>query len=123
MATLSDSFTPQEVIEAVASAINNGLKCIGYIVGHNHQDYIYKPMTGQIGFCVTCSAVSQKAQWIDSDQDRTVTKDAYNLVTIDTTNTLIKIIRGGGANIDDHMRTRKAICFNYSTGEKVGEVL
>ena len=123
MATLSDSFTPQEVIEAVASAINNGLKFIGYIVGHNHQDYIYKPMAGQIGFCVTCAAVSQRAQWKDSDQDRTVTKDAYNLVTIDTTNTLIKIIRGGGANIDDRMRTRKAICFDYSTGERVGEVL
>ena len=24
---------------------------------------------------------------------------------------------------DDHMRTRKAICFNYLTGEKVGEIL
>lgn len=123
MATLSDSYTPQEVVEVVASAINSGLKFIGYIVGHNHQDYIFSPANGQIGFCVTCAAVSQKAQWIDSDQDRSVTKDAYNLVTIDTTNTLIKIIRGGGANIDDHMRTRKAICFNYSTGEKVGEVL
>ena len=63
------------------------------------------------------------AQWINSDQNRSITEDAYNLVTIDTANTLVKIVRGGGADIDDHMRTRKAICFNYSTGEKVGEVL
>lgn len=49
--------------------------------------------------------------------------DAFNLLTIDTSRTLVKIIRGGGADIDDHMRTRKAICFDYSSGEKVGEVL
>ena len=28
-----------------------------------------------------------------------------------------------GYVLDDHMRTRKAICFNYSTGQKVGEVM
>lgn len=123
MATLNDSFTPQEVVSAVSSAISSGLYFIGYIVGHNHQDYIYKPTDTQIGFCVTCAAVKTKAQWTGSDQHRDIRADAFNLVTIDTTNTLVKIIRGGGANIDDHMRTRKAICFNYSTGEKVGEVL
>ena len=65
----------------------------------------------------------QTAQWINSDQSRSVTEDAFNLVTIDTDHTLIKLVRGGGADIDNHMRTRKAICFNYLTGEKVGEIL
>ena len=74
-------------------------------------------------YCVTCAAVAQTAQWVNSDQNRTGNLDAYNLVTIDTDHTLIKLVRGGGADIDDHMRTRKAICFNYTTGEKVGEVL
>ena len=74
-------------------------------------------------YCITCGIVSQKAQWEGSDQFRDSTLDAFNLVTIDTANTHVKIVRGGGADIDMRMRTRKAICFNYSTGEKTGEVL
>lgn len=123
MLSLSDCFTPQVIVDIVDTAISNGLKFIGYIVGHNHQDYVYKPTSTQIGFCITCAAVSQTAQWRDSDQHRNEYEDAYNLVVIDTTNTLVKIIRCGGANIDDHMRARKAICFNYTTGAKLAEIL
>ena len=74
-------------------------------------------------YCVTCANTASNAQWKNSDQDRSENVDAYNLITIDTTNSLVKIVRGGGADIDDHMRARKAICFDYSTGEKVGEAL
>lgn len=125
MPTQADCNTPQVVIDAVATAISNGLKFIGYIVGHTHQDNMWDAENDgtQLMYCITCAAVSQRAQWINSDQNRSITEDAYNLVTIDTAHTLVKIIRGGGANIDDHMRTRKAICFNYSTGQMVGEVL
>jgi hypothetical protein len=120
----SDCNTPQSVIDTVASAITNGLHFIGYIVGHTHQDNIWDAENNgkQLMYCVTCANVLNANQWKNSDQNRK-TADAYNLITIDTENTLVKIVRGGGANIDDHMRTRKAICFNYSTGEKVGEVL
>ena len=116
---------PQSVVDIVAAKINNGLKFIGYIVGHNHQDYICDASgTGkQLNYCITCANVKQEAQWIGSDQHRSDTEDAFNLLTVDTTNTLIKIIRIGGADVDDHMRTRKAICFNYSTGEIVGQIL
>ena len=123
MPVFSDCNTPQSVIDVVAVAKNNGLNFIGYIVGHTHQDNVWDAVGdgSQLMYCVTCSNTFQKAQWINSDQDRTST-DAYNLVTIDTAHTLVKIVRGGGADIDDHMRTRKAICFDYSTGQKVGEV-
>ena len=125
MPVLSDCDTPQAVIDAVATKITGGLKFIGYIVGHTHQDAVWDA-TGdgtQMMYCITCGIVSQKAQWEGSDQFRDSTLDAFNLVTIDTANTLVKIVRGGGADIDMRMRTRKAICFNYSTGEKTGEVL
>lgn len=121
----SDCNTPDAVIDAVSTAITNGLHFIGYIIGHTHQDNIWDA-TGdgsQMMYCVTCANVAYAPQWRNSDQFRNVDNDAYNLVTIDTTNTLIKIVRGGGADIDDHMRARKAICVNYSTGEVVGEVL
>ena len=125
MPTSSNCNTPQVVIDTVATAITNGLHFIGYIVGHTHQDNMWDAEGdgSQMMYCVTCAAVAQTAQWLNSDQNRTGNLDAYNIVTIDTDHTLVKLIRGGGADIDDHMRTRKAICYNYSTGEKVGEVL
>jgi predicted phosphodiesterase len=125
MPTYSDCNTPQVVIDTVATAIGNGLHFIGYLVGHTHQDNIWDAENDkkQFMYCVTCANVSNVNQWKNSDQNRSVTEDAYNIVTIDTTNTLVKIVRGGGADIDDHMRTREAICIDYSTGDVVGEVL
>ena len=124
MPTYSDCNTPQTVVDTVATKISNGLKFIGYIVGHTHQDNIWDAESDgkQLMYCVTCAATKNNAQWINSDQYRGPDADAYNIVTIDTANTLVKIVRGGGADMDDHMRTRKAICFNYSTGTMVGEV-
>lgn len=125
MPTNGDCNTPQTVIDAVAAKITAGLKFIGYLVGHTHQDNVWDAEGNgkQLMYCITCAAVSQTAQWQNADMYRGVDADAFNIVTIDTSNTLVKIVRCGGADIDDHMRTRKAICFNYSTGEKVGEVL
>ena len=123
MPTLTDCDTPQSVIDVVGTAIGNGLKFVGYIVGHTHQDNVWIAAEKQLMYCVTCAAVTQVAQWENSDQDRSLALNAYNLITIDTTHSLVKIVRGGGADIDDHMRTRKAICFDYSTCTKVGEVL
>lgn len=121
----SDCTTPDVVIETVAAAITNGLHFIGYICGHTHQDNIWKATEdgSQLMYCITCAIVSQYAQWKKSDMHRSVSADAYNLVTIDTEHTLVKLVRGGGADLDDHMRTRKAICFNYSTGTVVGQIL
>jgi len=125
MPTYNDCNTPQSVIDTVAAKITDGLKFVGYLVGHDHQDNIWDAENDgtQLMYCITCAAVTQTAQWNKSDQFRDAFHDAYNILTIDTANTLVKIIRGGGADIDDHMRTRKAICFNYSTGQMVGEVL
>ena len=125
MPTYTDCNTPQDVIDAVTTAITNGLHFIGYIVGHTHQDNIWDAESNgkQLMYCITCAITSEKAQWKNSDQNRNNTEDAYNLVTIDTANSLVKIVRGGGADIDDHMRTRKAICIDYSTGVVVGEIL
>jgi hypothetical protein len=124
MPTYNDCNTPQSIIDAVATAIGNGLHFIGYLVGHTHQDNVFDAEGDgkQLMYCITCAAVSNANQWKASDQHRDEENDAYNVVVVDTTNTLVKLIRGGGANMDDHMRTRKAICFDYSTGEMVGEI-
>ena len=114
----TDCNTPQVVIDTVANAINSGLHFIGYICGHTHQDTIWDA-TGdksQLMYCVTCAAVTQSAQWVDSDQYRTTEQDAMNVIAIDTSKSLIKIVRAGGANTDEYLQDRDSIVINYSTG-------
>lgn len=125
MPTYVDCNTPQAIIDIVSTKISAGLHFCGYLVGHTHQDNIWDAEGDgkQLMYCITTSRTNGKDYWQNSDQHRDATFDAYNIVTVDTRNTLVKIIRGGGADMDDHMRTRKAICFNYSTGEMVGEEL
>ena len=121
--TYSDCNTPQVIIDAVGTAISSGLKFVGYLIGHEHKDFVFDAENdgSQMMYCVTCANVSSNAQWRGSDQHRGTTLDAYNLITIDTANTLVKIVRGGGADVDDRGRQRKYICINYSTGQIVGE--
>lgn len=114
-----DCNTPDAVINTVATAINAGLHFIGYICGHTHQDAIWDA-TGdgtQLMYCITCAAVDQTAQWINSDQYRTDEQDAFNVLTIDTASTTIKILRGGGANTDVALRPRVSLVIDYSTGK------
>lgn len=115
--------TPQEVISAMGSAITGGLKFIGYICGHTHQDNIWDAAGDgtQLMYGITCAATTSRAQWANSDQDRSDGQDAFNLVTIDPARTLVKIIRGGGADTDDHLRSRKTICIDYSTNTIISE--
>lgn len=116
----ADCDTPSVVIETVAAAIAAGLHFIGYLVGHTHQDDIWLAAPGQLMYCATCGAVSQTAQWIDQDMHRDIQHDAYNIVTVDTERHLIKLVRGGGANVDKYLRARKALVIDYSTGNIIG---
>lgn len=115
--------TPQGVIDAVASAITGGLKFVGYLCGHTHQDNVWDAAGDgtQLMYGVTCAATTSRPQWTNSDQDRTGEQDAFNIVTVDPARTLVKIIRGGGANVDDHLRSRKTICIDYSTNTIISE--
>ena len=125
MPTYQDCDLPDVVVNTVATYINNGLHFIGYLCGHTHQDTIWDANGDktQLMYCITCANTSYAPQWQKSDQHRGIGFDAFNIVTIDTSRNLIKIIRGGGADIDDHMRSRKAICIDYAKGKIVGEIL
>ena len=115
-------YTPPDITELVRTKINNGLHFVGYLCGHLHQDFVWDVYNDgtQLMYCITCAS-SSALQSRNSDQGRDATADAYNLVTIDTKNQLVKLIRGGGANSDKYHRNRKAICFHYGTGEIYGE--
>lgn len=121
MPTKADCNTPDAVINAVASAITSGLHFIGYLCGHTHQDAVWDA-TGdgtQLMYCITCANVYQTAQWRESDLARNTTLDAFNLVSVDTVHSIVKITRGGGANIDNRMRKRESLSVNYATGTVV----
>ena len=115
-------YTPPVITELVRTKINNGLHFVGYLCGHLHQDFVWDVYNDgtQLMYCITCAS-SSALQSRNSDQGRDATADAYNLVTIDTKNQLVKLIRGGGANSDKYHRNRKAICLHYGTGEIYGE--
>ena len=117
-------YTPPVITELVRTKINNGLHFVGYLCGHLHQDYIWDVYNDgtQLMYCITC-ANTKIWNTENSDQSRDATADAYNLVTIDTKNQLVKLIRGGGADSDKYHRNRKAICFHYGTGEIYGEII
>ena len=115
--------TPQAVIDAVASAITGGLHFVGYLCGHTHQDNVWDAAgdSTQLMYGITCAATASRPQWTNSDQDRSQGQDAYNLITVDPARTLIMLIRGGGADQDNCLRSRRALCIDYSTGQIVSE--
>ena len=121
MPTYTDCNTPQAVIDLVDGKIENGCKFIGYLCGHTHQDDIWDAESNgaQLMYCITCATVAEHQN--ASDQYRGEDADAFNLVTIDTVHKQVKIVRGGGANMDILMRNRKWISFNYENGTVIGE--
>ena len=117
--TFGKANTPDVVINAVAAAITNGLHFCGYIVGHHHRDNVWDA-TGdgtQLIYCITTANVTEEHQYtLDVEQYRNSDYDAFNLLSIDTKHTTLKLLRAGGANIDCRMRPRQFISVNYSTG-------
>lgn len=110
--------------DTVDKYIQKGLHFVCYLSGHVHTDavvYVDKT-TKQIQVLVTCAHTKVKNVWSKGDQYRGPNDDAMNVVCVDTYHNLLKLVRIGGANIDECMRPRKAICINYKTGVVVGEV-
>lgn len=118
----SNALAFSAIVSSVLTAINNGLNFIGYICGHLHWDAVYiTPDEKQLEFAAATANVTQRSQWNGFDLFKGTEADAYNLVTIDTTRKLVKLIRGGGADMDGHMRQRKSICFDYNTNTIITE--
>lgn len=110
---------PEYLVNNVATKIASGLHFIGWMCGHLHYDAVFDALGDkkQYQIAIACACNNQWQQWRNTDLYRDATIDVYNLLTIDTTNTIVKIVRGGGANIDNKGRQRETICYNYTTGE------
>lgn len=107
------------IVNEIHSAINDfvaaGGEFIGFLVGHTHGDDIWQCGTypDQYAFCVTCAT----CYGYYSDQDRildTESEMAFNVVSIDTSAKIIKIMRVG-ADVDSYMRSRKYLTWDYQS--------
>lgn len=106
--------------EIVQDFIDDGGTFMCYLIGHLHKDlfgYIYG-YPKQPCVMVTTSNPLRALQEINADMGREIgskMQDAFNAVTFDKDNNIIKIIRVG-ADVDNVMRPRKAISYNITTG-------
>lgn len=106
--------------EIVQDFINAGGKFMCYLVGHLHKDlfgHIYG-YEDQPCIMVTTASPSRALLEMNADMGRDIgskMQDAFNVVTFDKDNSIIKIIRVG-ADVDNVMRPRKAISYNITTG-------
>lgn len=109
--------TPDSVIELVATKITGGLNFIGYICGHEHDDYIVDA-TGDMtqlmfGIGAGTNQVEQQA-WLQSYKDGQ--NPLFNFLTINTADGLLKLVRGNIENTtaqDFYMREKKYLTYNY----------
>lgn len=123
--TMIDPKTPYQYPtiyqESVQAYMNNGGKFACYIAGHTHWDMlcINPDYPNQICITVTCTAQTGR----DNDQIRetgTKSQDAANVITIDTTNQTVKLIRIG-ADKDNYLRGRNRLVFSYADKTIISE--
>lgn len=106
------------VEDFVQAFINAGGIFMGYLIGHLHRD-IFGYVEGypdQLCIMVTTANPHNGDIEINADLGRVIgekSQDAFNVVTFDRDNNMVKVIRVG-ADIDNLMRPRKAISYNIS---------
>lgn len=105
--------------EKVDSFIKKGGNFVVWLTGHIHIDYIGYNEKFPNQLCIAIDALNCYQSNAYSDTERVEgmpSQDLYNLVTIDTFDNIIKIIRVG-SNLDRYLRKRDTLCINYKTFE------
>ena len=107
----------EEASDCVASAINNGLKFVCWMFGHLHYDVFaqstkYKEQFG-IGITRTSNVSSYSS---DSIRSKYKDRDAFNIISVDTTLGIITIKRIGDT-YDKLLRSRNNLVFDYINHE------
>lgn len=92
---------------------------VTWLAGHVHFDYVGYSEKYPDQLCITIDALRCYQGMAYDDFDRTEgmpSQDLYNLVTFDTHDKMIKIIRIG-CDVDRYLRKRDTLCINYKTFE------
>lgn len=121
--TMTYDWAGTDIVKCVSDFVDAGGKFICYIIGHTHTDILSYP-TGRPDQLIVnvCAAAIEEATGVSrvrtsNDLPRvedTVTRDAFNLITVDTSSNLLKCVRFG-ANINMLQKSRTAFVYDYST--------
>lgn len=107
--------------EKVDTFIKKGGDFVVWLTGHVHIDYMGYNEKYPEQLCIAIDSQRCYQSMAYNDMDRTEgmpSEDLYNLVTIDTFDKVIKIIRVG-CDVDRFMRKRDTMCINYETLEVI----
>ena len=106
--------------EAVAAFINGGGHFVGYISGHYHKDFVAKHDVhpDQMIYAVGSSKAGEVSDY--SHTVGTRSQDEFQIVSIDTKNTIVKLFKVG-ANYDRFGRSKSSVCVDYSQCKVIGE--
>lgn len=112
--TVTENAFPELYQASVQAFIDNGGNFACFLTGHTHWDLLSynSNFPDQLCVSVTCAALTGR----DNDQLRSganKTRDALNVVLIDTNSRTIKLIRAG-ADVDCYLRRRKALTISYA---------
>ena len=105
----------EEAVAIVKNFVNKGGAFICWLTGHNHIDAIYK-CEGQLMLNITSANYAKKSDGITATTVEQRQYDAFNYICVDTTHSLIKVMRIGW-NMSADMKKRNPLCINYVTGE------
>ena len=95
----------------IANWIQSGGKFVAHFGGHEHSDFIGYTDSGVLNVIVSGALTS--GIWTDGDRiENTRTQDCFNVVGVDVSNGVLKIVRVGN-NADHYLREKKVLCFDY----------
>ena len=109
-------FLASDIPQRVQTFIDAGGTFACYLCGHCHCDAAHT-LPGhpeQFALTVPCTSDSaEQAAWGDMDRSQEATRDAFNLVVVDTQNKLVKALRIG-ADRDLALQRRTALSWDYA---------
>ena len=114
------NYSAYKMMIAVDDFMQAGGHFVGYIQGHYHADFVAKcaEFPSQLIYAIGSSKSGEVRDYKHTIGTRF--QDEFQVVSIDTKNTIVKIFKVG-ANIDRYGRTKGSVCINYTTGEVLGE--
>lgn len=114
------NYSAYKMMITVDDFMQAGGHFVGYLQGHYHADFVAKcaEFPSQLIFAIGSSKAGEVRDYKHTLGTRF--QDEFQVVSIDTKNTIIKVFKVG-ANIDRYGRTKGSVCVNYTTGELLGE--
>lgn len=110
--------TNLEAAEAVKSYTDNGGIFVAWIVGHQHGDYVHVLNTYN-QFVINLASFAQRAGWLlKNTEQNEYNYDCLTYVAIDTTNSIIKLMRIG-ADIDIFGTQYHGLVIDYANGDVI----